>query len=244
MGWDRRAHKQPSANVAHVRIFLIGSGQTALGRRVASLEADNTRLQYELADARDASHSWSVVDQARPTASTTTATTGKGESVHTSNALTTSTAVTAAPASPSPSLPPPLPAPLSASAAAGTGTSCLVTTVRWDVKPVAVETPLGDLEARMRAIRSHGVTWHTFDRVPVAYGIEKLVVTVGVPGNDAAAAMSELEEEVRVCRVTSFDADGRGQARGVNVDATFEGCLSPFLTHAHKHTQTCQRRKR
>ena len=91
----------------------------------------------------------------------------------------------------------PAPPPPTGTCSTSTAPSHDVTTVRWDVKPAERETSLHDLQARVKQIRSHGVAWRSFDRVHIAYGIYKLVVTAELPGAAAATAVDELEEEVR-----------------------------------------------
>ena len=91
---------------------------------------------------------------------------------------------------------PPLPPP-TGTGITSTAPSRDVTTVRWDVKPAERETSLHDLQARVKQIRSHGVAWRSFDRVHIAYGIYKLVVTAELPGAAATTAVDDLEEEVR-----------------------------------------------
>jgi elongation factor 1-beta len=46
--------------------------------------------------------------------------------------------------------------------------------VIWDIKPEDDETDMNQVEAGVRAIRMEGLEWQAGERVPVAYGIEKL----------------------------------------------------------------------
>lgn len=69
------------------------------------------------------------------------------------------------------------------------------TSVVWEVKPAEVETDLDAIEAKIRAITQDGLRWgQEFKKVPVAYGIVKLVISAVV--EDDKTSLSDIEEEI------------------------------------------------
>jgi elongation factor 1-beta len=69
------------------------------------------------------------------------------------------------------------------------------TSVVWEVKPAEVETDLDEVEAKIRAITQEGLRWgQEFKKVPVAFGIVKLVISAVV--EDEKTSLTDIEEEI------------------------------------------------
>jgi len=64
----------------------------------------------------------------------------------------------------------------------------------WDIKPEDDETDMNQVEAGVRAIQMDGLEWQAGERVPVAYGIEKLRIISQVV--DDLVATDDLQEQI------------------------------------------------
>lgn len=69
------------------------------------------------------------------------------------------------------------------------------TSVVWEVKPADSETDLDAVEAQIRSISKDGLAWgEEFRKVPVAFGIFKLVISCVV--EDEKVSLQEVEDEI------------------------------------------------
>jgi translation elongation factor EF-1beta len=63
------------------------------------------------------------------------------------------------------------------------------------VKPYEAETNLDELAKKILAIEMDGLFWKTeYKKVPIAYGVEKLVI--GVVIEDAKVSSDDLQEKI------------------------------------------------
>jgi translation elongation factor EF-1beta len=67
-------------------------------------------------------------------------------------------------------------------------------TLVLDVKPEDSETDLGELDKLIKAIKMDGLVWGPTERVPVAFGIQKL--RIGTVVVDDLVSIDELQEQI------------------------------------------------